>query len=372
MTDRLLRETFEQLADDGPPPPGLARAALAGARRRRRAGFAAGVGVAVCAALGAGVAVNGGGGNQVASGPGGSVVAAYSGIRDPAVEDPSPAFDYSLLLDRETGEYERVPYRSVMPSPDGDQVLVGEGDNSVVHPTRVGIMDRDSKTVRWMPTGERDGFPGNAGDGVWSPDGKRIAFRLVPKTGAVTVVVVDVATLRTDVLPVPDFRQGDIRLAWTPDSAGFAITTATLADESAPYEAGEVQFYDLAGRLWRSFDVSDPKLCAAPAFSADGRLALSGPLGQPGDLSIAVADPATGAVRDRFDVTGPAELVGWIGEDRLLVRTFEGRPGGVVIETVDLAGRVIKSLTPPDGVFAQQIYVGSAAGLPDSAADLTF
>ncbi|GAA1844980.1 hypothetical protein [Asanoa iriomotensis] len=376
MNDRMtyaLRQTFEELASDSPPPPGLARVALRGARRRRRAQFGAGIGLAVCAALAGGLALGGagGGGQQFASRPGGSVIAAYSGIRDPKVEDASPAFLYSLLLDRETGEYQRVPYRSVVPSPDGDQVLVGVGDNGAAHPTRVGVMDRESQKVRWMDTDQQGGFPGNAGDGEWSPDGRRIAFRLAPKTGPITVVVVDAETLRADFLAVPDFRQGDIRIGWTPDSAGFAITTADTKNEGSPYEAGQVQFYDLDGKQRRVFDVPDKALYSAPAFSAEGQLALSGPPWDAADLSIALADPETGAVRSRFALDQPGLLLGWVGEDRLLVRTNDGRDNER-IETVDLHGRVISSLTPPEGVFAQQVYVGSADGLPDSAADLTF
>jgi len=49
--------------------------------------------------------------------------------------------------------------------------------------------------------------------------------------------------------------------------------------------------------------------------------------------------------------------------------TGDGR-GLDQIQVVDLAGAVTKRLIPP--VFAQQIHLGSAAGLPDSAAALTF
>jgi len=369
MNDHLagaLRQTFEEIADDGGPLPNLAPKALAGARRSRRIRAGGAVALALCAALAGGVAVasTGDGGSTIASGPGGSVVVAYSGVRDPAEQTGSPAFNYSLLLDPEKGTYQRVDYRFAMPSPEGDRVLVSVGDNSAAHPSRSGIMNRATGTVRWFPD-----IPGNAGDGVWSPDGRRVAFRNTSKSGPITAVIADAETLRSEEVPLPDFREGDVRMRWTPDSDGFAITLVSSRSEAAQAEASEVRFYGLDGARRGSIPVPDATFTAAPTFSAGGQLALSGPMGGGGPLSVAVVDPATGAVRSHFALRETGQIVDWVGESQLLVRTYTDRER---LQLVDLDGTVVKQFTPPDDIFAQEIHVGSAAGLPDSAIDLTF
>jgi hypothetical protein len=376
MNDRLtgaLRQTFEQLADDGGPPSGLARTALAGARRRRRAQVGASVGLALCAVLAAAAGVTGGGdrGAPVAAGSGDSVITAYSGIRDLTVEDGSPAFNYSMLLDQKTGTYRRVPFRTVIPSPDGERVLVGTGDNSAAYPTRVGIMDRANGVVRWLPSGEIDGFPGNADDGRWSPDGRRILFRFSPRVGLAGVVVVDAEKLSAEFAPMPHVSVGDGNLAWTPDSTGFAVTEAVSPDESNAYEARGVQFFGLDGWPRRTLAVPDPDLWATPSFSPGGQLALSGPTGDDRPLSVALVDPDTGAVRARFDVDGRGLVIGWVDEGHLLLCTFDGRDAQH-LQVVDLTGKVTKRLVPPDGAAGGQITIGPAAGLPRSADGLTF
>ncbi|MEV4533120.1 hypothetical protein AB0J82_04740 [Asanoa sp. NPDC049518] len=374
MNDRVtgaLRETFEEIADDGPPPEGLARTALSCARRSRRHRAGGAVTLALCAALAGGFAVSGvgegdgdGQGSPALGGPVGGVVMAYSGVRDLAIEDGSPAFNYSLLLDRETGTYKRLAYRSVTPSPDGEQVLVAVGDNSGAHPNRYGVMTRATGEVRWFPD-----IPGNAGEGVWSPDGRRVAFRNPSKDGMITAVVADVETLRSEEVPLPDFRSGDVRMRWTPDSNGFAITLVTSQGEGSLEQASKVGYYDFAGRQRHSVPVPDASFTAAPNFSAAGQLALSGPVGGVGPLTVAVVDPQSGAVRSRFAMADTGQIVDWVGEDHLLVRTFAGHEQ---LQLVTLDGAVLKRFTPPDDVFAQEIRVGPAEGLPASAADLIF
>ncbi|MEV4621023.1 hypothetical protein AB0J74_20220 [Asanoa sp. NPDC049573] len=374
MNDRLtgaLRQTFEQLADDGGPPSGLARAALAGARRRRRAQVGASVGLALCAVLAAGLAVGGDRGAPVASGPGDSVVVAYSGIRDVEVEDGSPAFNYSMLLDQKTGTYRRVPFRTVIPSPDGERVLVGIGDNSADHPTRLGIMDRATGVVRWMPDGPVAGFPGDANDGAWSPDGRQILFRFLQDTGPSGAVLVDTETLSGKVVQLPYLSVADIGMAWTPDSNGFAVTLADSPTEASAYTARGVQFFGLDGRARRTLAMPDPDLSARPVFSPGGQLALSGPFSGGQNLSIVVVDPDTGAVRARIALAEPAIVVGWADEGHLVVDTYGTRKARQ-LQVVDLTGAVTRRMAWPDGFIGGEVFIGPAAGLPRSADRLTF
>ncbi|GIF65356.1 hypothetical protein Ais01nite_33910 [Asanoa ishikariensis] len=376
MNDRLtgaLRETFERLADDGPPPQGLARSALAGARRRRHVRFGAAAGLALCVALVGGMAVVGDRGAQPAGGPGGSVVVAYSGIRDWAVEDGSRAYNYSLLLDAATGTYRRLPFPSVVPSPDGERVLISTGDNSGDHPSRLGIMDRATNVVRWIEAGQVPRFPGAQGDGVWSPDGGRILFRFSPQAAPAGVVAVDAETLRAEFVAVPGVSTGDVGLGWTPDGTGFALTPSSANEAGTNDVAAEVLFMGLDGHERGTLKVPDDALWGTPAFSPDGRrLALWGPAFRDSPLSVAIVGPNTGAVEARFAVPDAGSFQGWSDDDHLVFRASDARTEAEQVLIVDLSGAVTKRLTPPDGVAADRVYVGSAGGLPDSAADLTF
>lgn len=241
-----LRNTFEELAETASPPAGLASSVLLTARRQRVARRVAGGGVAtgVCAALvGVVAAVAPTSGTTTppdSTGPVAGttlkphVVTAYSGIRDVTIADSSPRFWHSLLLDPKTGRYERVPYRYVMPSPDGSRVVVGAGDGSTAHPGRVGVMDRASGNVRWIDDLGGAGAAGSRypGDGRWSPDGQRILFTQLPRPGEPGFALVDPETLKTTFVPLPGLASLDRppSLEWTPDGNNVALALTLVAE----------------------------------------------------------------------------------------------------------------------------------------------
>ncbi|MGW4467538.1 hypothetical protein [Micromonospora sp. NPDC004704] len=375
-----LRKAFDELAETAPPPAGLARTALASARRQRIARRIGGGGVAaaMCAALVglvATIAPTGttDGTDQVAdNGLKPLVVTAYSGIRDLKIKDGSPHFLYSLLLNPATGRYERVPYRYAMPSPDGERVLVGTGDNGPSYPTRVGVLDRSSGDVRWIDASGIPSFPGYAHDGRWSPDGRQILFTHQPRQGSPSgFVLVDPETLGTTFVPLPDLaaqQDQTLGLAWTPDSKGLALT---LTKPGGDREVTGVRFYDLTGRALRTVPAGAP--VTGGSFSpAGGQMALVPTSSTGPTTSVTVADPTTGTVLDQFSLsTRAANLVGWADEAHLLIIAYLDGDESPQLLVVDLTGRISHSVPIPFAPVSE-IFVGPSAGLPPTATPITF
>ncbi|MBF9130611.1 hypothetical protein I0C86_16830 [Plantactinospora sp. S1510] len=396
-----LRNVFEEMADSAPPPAGLVPATLGRARRQRVARLTVGGGLAavLCAALvgllGAIVPLTGGAADQAATGGEGvlpSVVTAYSGVRDPKVTDPSPAFNYSLVLNRKKGRYDRVPYPFAMPSPDGSRVLVGRGDNSRgmsgkgasggAGPTEVGVLDLANGNVRWIPTPEL-GVPtvwGYTNLGRWSPDGRQILFTYRPRTAADSgFLLVDPETLRTTFRPLPDLGTQNthgLDLVWTPGSDGFALTTSPETSAGASGNVTGIRFYDLTGRLLRTVPAS-ASLVEAGWFSPNGsQMALTEPVPVGAQPKVTVADAETGATRQVIALHRPVRLLGWTDERHLLVYVYgdaetPGADERDALLVVDLAGQTVRTIRPAEE-SPQQMFIGSSEGLPGSAAKLTF
>jgi hypothetical protein len=388
-----LRDVFEEMADSAPPPAGLVPATLGRARRQRITRLTVGGGLAgvLCAALagllGAIIPLSGGVADRTAAGGNGVrpyVVTAYSGVRDPKVTDPSPAYNYSLLLNRRTGRYDRVPYPFAMPSPDGSRVLVGRGDNSGAAPTEVGILDPASGEVRWIQAPDL-GAPkvwGYTDLGRWSPDGRQILFTYRPRAAADSgFLLVDPETLRPVFRRLPDLGTQNTHghdLVWTPDSDGFALTTSPSDATGAPGNVTGIRFYDLTGRLLRTVPTS-VVLADAGWFSPDGsQVALIDPVPAGAQPKVTVADAATGAARQVVDLRRPVRLLGWTDERHLLVYVYANAEASAAPDqqrdallVIDLTGRTVRTIQPAEE-SPQEMFIGSSDGLPASAAKLTF
>ncbi|GIG90392.1 TolB-like translocation protein [Plantactinospora endophytica] len=390
----VLRVALDEGAE-AVPPTGLAAAALHRARRQRLARRAASGFLAVVAVLVGGTVHLGSSGtgdlaDDVAAlrPPGGMrpmVVTAYSGIRDPKVADGSPAFNYSLLLDRKTGNYDRMPYRSVIPAPDGTRALVRTGDNSEMQPSRFGILEIGSGEVRWIPgfgTGSA-GFPGASNGGHWSPDGRTLLFDYSPRTGAEPgFVLVDAETLHPTKVTVPGLPGLDsqgIGPVWAPDGRQVVVNLSHSEREDQPDVVTGLRFYDLAGRRVRDLPVT-ATLRSGSAYAPDGsRMALSA-AGQGTPLRLLLTEVTSGKVLRTIELDRPATLLGWHDDEHLVLRFSPGpgdagRPAGHdELAVVDLTGRVTERLTFPaeTALGVAEVHLGSSADLPGGAARITF
>ncbi|MER5332605.1 hypothetical protein [Micromonospora sp. NPDC002717] len=374
MTTQLenaVREALDQLAD-APPPADLAQAAIRTAGRQRTARLAV-AGVAAFAVALAAVPLAVGvltapddDLSPAGTGPGPAakpfVVTAYSGVNNPG--DPGPADDYSLLLDPDTGEYDKVPFNEVVPSPDGSQVLVHEGDNSLAHPSRRGVLNRESGKVRWLP-----GSAGYTSGASWSPDGRQILITNRPKAEddpGPGFLLVDAATLATRQVEVPDVstqNTNGLAFVWTPDGTGVALTHSVSDSESEPGRVTGIGFYDLSGKRTRVLRVTGGSLDEGSGFSPDGsRIALDNRFGSD---RIQIVDAATGTVEEEFSVPTAGTVVGWYDSRHLIVKDYGDRDltERPSLKVVDLTGKVTKTVQLAEGSdTAQRVHVGSSLG----------
>ncbi|MFD0783108.1 hypothetical protein ACFQZ8_04090 [Micromonospora azadirachtae] len=376
--ENAVREALDRLTDV-PPPPDLAQAAMRTAGRHRIARLAvAGVAVVAVALVAVPLAIvglTGPGDNLSPAGGQGPpakpfVVTAYGGVNNPG--DQGPADDYSLLLDPDTGEYDKVPYNDVVPSPDGSQVLVHEGDNSQAHPSRRGILDRASGEVRWLT-----GNAGYTSGASWSPDGRQILITNRPKAGdGGGFLLVDAATLAVRQVEVPDVstqNANGLAFVWTPDGKGVALTHSVQVSAREPGRVTGIVFYDLFGKPTRTLPVNGGSLNEGSGFSPDGsRIALDNPFVND---RIRIVDATTGAVQYEFSVPTAGTVVGWYDSMHLIVKDYGDRdlterPN---LKVVDLTGKVTRTVQLAEGSdTAQRVCVGSSADLGTTAEKLAF
>ncbi|MFK3983709.1 TolB family protein [Micromonospora sp. NPDC050397] len=392
-----IRNAFEEVAESAPAPTGLAPTALVTARRHRLARRLTGAGTvaAVCAALIGVLAVAAPNGtadpDQVADRMRPQVVTAYSMVRDVTATGSSQSSFYSLLLNFETGRYERMPYQWVLPSPDGSRMLVCSTGDNAPGLTRIGMMDRASGDVRWISEAALgDTGPALTQNFQWSPDGGRILFVPMQRPDRQGFVLFDPETLDATMVPVPDFdplRNPMPTLVWTSDSGTIAMLQTRVTERPEDTATG-VRFYDLTGELTRTVGFSTSVYPFRPVFSPGGDQLALGTIIDRQQSVIIVFDSTTGAVRHRVTPPFDGSVVGWTDNAHLLVRATSpeqgpgqttstatpGTEGNSRLLVVDLDGRVDHSVplsVGEDQTFGQ-ISVGSSDGLPPSAAPITF
>ncbi|MFD0743415.1 hypothetical protein ACFQ1L_17615 [Phytohabitans flavus] len=251
---------------------------------------------------------------------------------------------FSLLLNPATGEYERLPYRRVLPSPDGERALVWqEGPD-----TRVGVWERRTGDVRWFDGDYRDAAE-------WSPDGDRILLMPVPPSEELPVIVLaDPDTMATTTVRLARPAIGEcisMEVIWMPGGEGVAETS--YCQQAGPFQVRGIRTYDLTGRLTGTI----PAAGRLVAYSPDGALILLA--SSPGYRAI-VVDAATGAERSRLPtligVSSPpfeGGVVGWFDAQHLAVysvtgyRADDGEKEQASLRVVDLSGATIATHDVP-------------------------
>jgi hypothetical protein len=365
--DTVLREALDDMATSAPVPDGLARAALGRARRQRlgRAGLVGGAAVACAAAIAAGVVAAPTDPPPPELAVAGDIrtIVAFGGLMDQITPLPSntrppelvrpgkregrpydrPAA-YSLLLNPSTGRYERMPYRRILPSPDGGRALVWPQDS-----TRIGVWERRTGAVRWF---ESAGDYGDSGE--WSADGERILFMTTPANGEPAMVLADPDTMATATVRLANPTAGAecifMELAWIPGGEGVA--ESAHCKQSGQWQASGIRTYDLAGKLTGTLPAT-AALAPGFAYSPDGALIL---LREQDGKGVIVVDAATGAERSRLPLplAGSAPtgggIVGWWDERHLAVYSVTGESGDrprATLRVVDLAGATTHTAAVP-------------------------
>ena len=395
--DPELRATLTRLSET-PPPGDLAERIVRGARHRYKRFVVARAIVAVTAVLivvpvavaavsartGAG-AQPGGPAPRVAvtslsrlmTGPDGTLLARLA----------DAGIDYhSLVLDPTTGTYRELEYNVAALSPDGRTVLVADGNNGA-SPYRAGLLDLGTDSVRWLAL-DIDGVRLNPYSASWAPDGTRILLEDDGSKGGggAGFAIVDASTLEATRISVREPAAEDVTregLAWMPDGEGVVgtlyRTSVGVTDASTPVG---LRVFDLAGNVVREIAVSG-WINGNRDFAPDGRrVAVSTGEGFGSTNLLRLVDVSSGAVVTDVPLATRSVLVGWYDDDHVIVQRAVDGPDAelaavvgrhVVLDVVDLAGRVVRTVDLPErATNTTSVEIGNAAIVPDVVSAVVF
>jgi hypothetical protein len=293
------------------------------------------------------------------------VVLVYGGFPD---GEPGPLGDYSLVLDTWTGEYEQMPYHTVLPSPTGTRLLAIVGDGSPDFPIQFKFLDRSSTG------GVSLALPGQWHDPQWSPDGSTVLIsNAMPIDGAPGFELVTAATITTSpFVPVPQVRTDNalgLGFSFTADATGvlFVHSQGSGNEADGNVRLTTVDHYTLDGTLVESVPLAIDRVRWA-TVSADGARiwAVRSP-DEAGNSSLVVLSTVDGSVVSTIEGVpiGPVE---WA--DNEVAVMFGGS-----VYSVDgaLIGRVP---THPDAGASnadyESVVLGRVADLPAAAAQHAF
>jgi len=367
--DRELRATLSRLAET-PPPGDLAERSVRGALRRHGRVVATRTALAVTAvvlAIPAGVAAvaarTGGDGRPGGPGPLMAVTSINLLMTDadgsPLPPLPDAGNDYhSLVLDPSTGTYRELEYDTAALSPDGQTVLVAEGNNGVASPYRAGLLDLETGNVRWITLTDED-VRLNPFSARWSPDGGRVLLeREAPKgtDPAAGFAIVDASTLESTYVRIREPASEDVTregLAWMPDGDGLVGTLyrSAVAESDTSGPIG-LRVYDLDGDVVRDIPVAG-SAHGERSFAPDGRrVALATGEAVLWTNLARVVDVSSGTVVAEVPLAERSTLLGWYDDDHLVVRPINTDRTGTVaprpLQVVDLTGRVVRTVPLPD------------------------
>lgn len=361
--DRELRGALEDLAS-APAPSGLAEAAIRRAAHRRRAMRFGSVAACIALLSAAALVVLPGPVPLLPTEPKPTV-----DLRPPVVSEGRYVINTvtyrregsseaaSLMLNYATGEYDELPYSTVLPSPDGTRAFVVDGDG----PSRMGILDLATRQVEWVPG---DSSTLYAPD--WSTDGSRLVLSHRADRGEPGFAILGASTpLRApSLVSVPDLGPSET-MVWGPDSE--SLLSLVLRDDR---NVVGVAYRTLTGERTRLVPVvgtAQPTPIGSMLASADHSRVLVLNSANHGT----VVDTRTGAIAE---VPLAGLPFAWVGNYWLLAQVGDGveaRDGGISL--IDLTGAVVDRIqTPKAPLDAFRFTIGSAAGLPNSARHLTF
>lgn len=269
----------------------------------------------------------------------------------------------TYLLHRVTGEYRKLPFESLVLSPDERTVAV-EGQDG-----RIGIAQREAllnseAAVRWtnLPLGSPS---------WWSPDGTALLVTTLDKEARrFTAHRYDVATGQIRSTPI-SLDCDTCTAGWAADSTRYVVR---LRGPDPELPDGPMQYLNPDGTPGPLVGANG-HIWNADSYSPSRRYVVVEPsrplFGEPGDWQLPkVFDLLTGTVVSTIRTDWP--VVGWYDDGRV-VRVAEGAAGDpVTLEVLDIHTGEVTRRVPAPGFAPCCFQLGSAAKLRGEASELGF